>query len=114
MTCDDGDINPDENREIKAFKRKLSKESFERITNMNTEGTDDGFPDCNKQTNHISLVHGKQSNRLNSNDEKPKTKEQSHSAAKKRKRLEIESEFKILQSLIPNIANKQPINEVRI
>ena len=33
-------------------------------------------------------------------------------AAKKKKRLEIETEFKILKSLIPKVANKQTFNEV--
>ena len=33
-------------------------------------------------------------------------------STKKKKQLEIETEFKILKSLIPNIANKQQINEV--
>ena len=31
---------------------------------------------------------------------------------KKKKRLEIETEFKILKSLIPKVANKQTFNEV--
>ena len=34
-------------------------------------------------------------------------------ARRRKRRLEIETEFKILQSLIPKVANKQPINEVR-
>ena len=34
------------------------------------------------------------------------------SEAKKARKMEIETEFRILKSLIPNIANKQQINEV--
>jgi len=35
-------------------------------------------------------------------------------ARRRKRRLEIETEFKILQSLIPKVANKQPINELEI
>ena len=37
----------------------------------------------------------------------------SSSEAKRARKMEIETEFRILKSLIPNIANKQQINEVR-
>jgi len=45
--------------------------------------------------------------------EKTKIAVTKHSRRRK-KRLEIETEFKILQSLIPKIANKQTINELEI
>ena len=59
----------------------------------------------------LSEQHGSQIQSSNQNIPSNQTKSQ-RSEAKRARKMEIETEFRILKSLIPNIANKQQINEV--
>ena len=59
----------------------------------------------------LSEQHGSQIQSSNQNIPSTQTKSQ-RSEAKRARKMEIETEFRILKSLIPNIANKQQINEV--
>jgi len=62
----------------------------------------------------LSEQHG-QSQIQSSNQNIPSTQKKSQrSEAKRARKMEIETEFRILKSLIPNIANKQQINELEI
>jgi len=61
----------------------------------------------------LSEQHGSQIQSSNQNIPSTQTKSQ-RSEAKRARKMEIETEFRILKSLIPNIANKQQINELEI
>jgi len=61
----------------------------------------------------LSEQHGSQIQSSNQNIPSNQTKSQ-RSEAKRARKMEIETEFRILKSLIPNIANKQQINELEI
>lgn len=61
----------------------------------------------------LSEPQGSQIQSSNQNIPSTQTKSQ-RSEAKRARKMEIETEFRILKSLIPNIANKQQINELEI
>lgn len=126
MTCDDNDNLPSEDTQEKQnLKRKLDLQTFDvDQDNLNYNGNkviktksseeciNILMPDSTKTANQASLVQEHQEN--TKIVEGKKSKVVSNYSRKKMKRLEIETEFKILQSLIPKIANKQPINELEI
>ena len=123
MTCDDNDNIPSEEaQEKRDLKRKLDVQTFDvksanltynennvLQTKVSEECIKMSKPDTIIPNTKASLVEERQDNTkiLDS-----KRKVMTNYSRKKRKRLEIETEFKILQSLIPKIANKQTINEV--
>jgi len=127
MTCDDNDNLPSEETQEKTrdLKRKLDVQTFDiNPNNLNynenkvikTKASEECIkiltPDT-KTTNQASLVHHEHQENTKTVEAK-KSKVMSNYSRKKTKRLEIETEFKILQSLIPKIANKQQINELEI
>ena len=121
MTCDDVAINCKENRVKRDLKRKLDMETVEASgAKMSTSNNDvitnkvpkQNIEETKKDTqanNRSLLVHQcDQSSSVMEDDRKSLPVY----STKKKKQLEIETEFRILKSLIPNIANKQQINEV--
>ena len=108
MTCDDKN-NP--SSEGFPPKRDLKRQLDSNDDQLSEKRLKTLITDANNPKDTSDLVHEN-----NENDTKFTNKRRNvvpkHSKRRKR-RLEIETEFKILQSLIPKIANKQPINEVR-
>ena len=76
-----------DSEETRGIKRKLTKRCIEDAINPNRGGSED----------RVAL-----------------NRTADRSEAKRVRKMEIETEFRILKSLIPNIANKQQINEVRL
>ena len=125
MTCDDnGSFPPEETREKRReLKRTLDvQQTFDAnsgnenlIENkiMKTTSSEEliriSTPNT-KKLNQASLVNEHDGNTEVIKDDSIIINNYSR---QKKKRLEIETEFRTLQSLIPKIANKQPINEVR-
>ena len=121
MTCDDVPINCKESRAKRDLKRKVDMEKVEasraKISTSNSDVITNKVPKQNieetkKDTpvnNQSLLVHQYDQNSSVMEDDRKKLPVYS---TKKKKQLEIETEFRILKSLIPNIANKQQINEV--
>ena len=125
MTCDDnGSFPPEEPREKRReLKRTLDvQQTFDAnsgnenlIENkiMKTTSSEEliriSTPNT-KKLNQASLVNEHDGNTEVIKDDSIIINNYSR---QKKKRLEIETEFRTLQSLIPKIANKQPINEVR-
>ena len=121
MTCDDVPINCKESRAKRDLKRKVDTEKVEASrAKMRTSNNDvitnkvpkQNMEETKKDTpvnNQSLLVHQYDQNSSVIEDDRKKLPVYS---TKKKKQLEIETEFRILKSLIPNIANKQQINEV--
>ena len=121
MTCDDVDISRKENRAKRDLKRKLDTEPVEasraKMSSSNNDVIRNKVPkhdieETKRDTqanNQSPLVHQHDQNSSVIEDDRKSLPVHS---TKKQKQLEIETEFKILKSLIPNIANKQQINEV--
>ena len=121
MTCDDVPINCKESRAKRDLKRKVDMEKVEasraKLSTSNNDVITNKVPKQNieetkKDTpvnNQSLLVHQYDQNSSVMEDDRKKLPVYS---TKKKKQLEIETEFRILKSLIPNIANKQQINEV--
>ena len=78
-----------DSEETRGIKRKLTKRCIEDAINTNRGGA-------------------------GSEDRVVQNRTADRSEAKRVRKMEIETEFRILKSLIPNIANKQQINEVRL
>jgi len=123
MTCDDFPINCKENRAKRDLKRKLDTESVEAsrakmssnnndvITNKVPKQDIEGTKRDTHANNQSPLVHPYDQNSSVIEDDRKSLPVYS---TKKKKQLEIETELRILKSLIPNIANKQQINELEI
>ena len=123
MTCDDIDFSDKANLEERDLKRKLDKESFKISgVKMSCNGNDAPRNKVPKQDiGEIKndIIVNSQSLLVHECDKNSRILVEDNIkclpiySTKKKTQLEIETEFKILQSLIPNIANKQQINEVR-
>ena len=123
MTCDDKEDLPCvETQEKRNLKRKLDKQTFGNdISNPDYNDRSDTVNDISSElcstisdseaSRQSSLVHQDQENTKTVRNKRKIVDK--HTSRKNKKRLEIETEFKILQSLIPKIADKQTINEVR-
>jgi len=125
MTCDDENSSPSMGtQEKRDLKRKLDSQTFSNDTNNPEYNVSSdtvnkiSSGNCIKilksdseTPNQALLVHGDQENTKNVYNKRKVAPKHSR---RKKKRLEIETEFKILQSLIPQIANKQTINELEI
>lgn len=121
MTCDDKNNLPSVGtQEKRDLKRKLDTHEF--INDANNDRSDNvnniSPENCNKILksdsgilNDESLVHEDQENTKNVDNKRKLAPKQSR---RRKKRLEIETEFKILQSLIPKVADKQTTNELEI
>ena len=123
MTCDDKNNLPSSGtQEKRELKRKLDTQKFihdtktqeykdrsDKVNNVSPENCIKLLKSDSEIANDESLVHEDQENTKNVDNRSKHAPKQSR---RKKKRLEIETEFKILQSLIPKIADKQTINEV--
>ena len=107
MTCDDKN-----NSSSEGFppKRDLKRQLDSNEDQLSEKRLKTIMTDSSNLKDTSDLVHEN-----NENDTKVTNKTRNvvpkHSRRRKKK-LEIETEFKILQSLIPKIADKQSINEV--
>ena len=120
MTCDNKDsITSEAKRDLK---RKLDvQDSHGNIDTVQILNIPDVPEKCIKtSTNKDSKTTTTDSclvavNQENTSDAYNKTfKKATKHSRRRKKKLEIETEFKTLQSLIPKIANKPSINEVGV
>jgi hypothetical protein len=119
MTCDDKNNLPSVGtQEKRDLKRKLDTHEFindanndrsDNVNNISPENCKKLLKSDSGILNDESLVHEDQENTKNVDNKRKLAPKQSR---RRKKRLEIETEFKILQSLIPKVADKQTTNEV--
>lgn len=123
MTCDDKDNHSvKETQEIRNLKRKqgfdedvesLGYINSDHVNNTSSETSTKNLKSGTKMPLAESLLVQNGQENENLVEDTSNANVAKHSK-KKKKRLEIETEFKILKSLIPKVANKQTFNELEI